>query len=158
AWGVTPHAASGGPPQANLAKLNTAVQFFSETAKVVFPSYAADPGFVQKFTTTMMTFMAYINELEYWKHQDPDYVALAHSNLNVDNAYFWRDEAGNLDCGVLDWGGFGSGCLGHKIWWYLNCSEWQPIQEHLGHYVDTFIQSYHTSGGPALDRDRLLLM
>eukprot|EP00439_Symbiodinium_sp_Y106_P002320 s4517_g1.t1 len=158
AWGVTPHAASGGPPQANLGKLNTAIQFFSETAKVVFPSYAADPEFVQKFTTTMMTFMAYINELEYWKHQDPDYVALAHSNLNVDNAYYWRDEAGNLDCGVLDWGGFGSGCLGHKIWWYLNCSEWQPIQEHLGHYVDTFIQSYRASGGPALDRDRLLLM
>ena len=33
--------------------------------------------------------------------QDPDYVALAHSNLNVDNAYFWRDEAGTSGFEVL---------------------------------------------------------
>ncbi|CAE7205261.1 CPK2, partial [Symbiodinium natans] len=158
AWGVTPHAASGGPPQANLAKLNTAIQFFSDTAKVVFPSYASDPAFVQKFTKTMMTFTGYFNELEFWKHQDPAYVALSHANLNVDNAYFWRDEAATLHCGVLDWGGFGAGCLGHKIWWYLNCSEWQPIQDHLGHYVDTFISAYRDAGGPELDRDRLLHM
>ncbi|OLP92967.1 hypothetical protein AK812_SmicGene25180 [Symbiodinium microadriaticum] len=135
---ATPRARLG-DPQANLAKLNTAVQFFSETAKVVFPSSLWPwPGLEFTYSLHCSSFLGI-------PYKDPDYVALAHSNLNVDNAYFWRDE------------------------------------EHLGHYVDTFIQSwlrpgqadvlshlvlrypafmfwYHTSGGPALDRDRLLLM
>ena len=106
--------------------------------------------------------------------EDPDYVALSHANLNVDNAYYWRDEAstfpetlvmlghicilclwrtnknprwqevelgiqpfgsvlspqaGKLTCGVLDWGGFGASCLGHKLWWYFNCSEFEMLKE-----------------------------
>ena len=31
--------------------------------------------------------------------QDLDYVALSHANLNVDNAYYWRDEA-LMSCGI----------------------------------------------------------
>ena len=102
--------------------------------------------------------------------QNLDYVALSHANLNVDNAYYWRDEAwernmpvtnqliqlqwmfwmftvlilqkfvtndeapkrikaGRLCCGVLDWGGFGATCLGHKLWWYFNCSEFELLKE-----------------------------
>lgn len=38
---------------------------------------------------------------------NPDYVAYAHPNLNVDNAWWFVDkDSKELDCGVLDWGGF----------------------------------------------------
>eukprot|EP00930_Biecheleria_cincta_P022699 TRINITY_DN16543_c0_g1_i1.p1 TRINITY_DN16543_c0_g1~~TRINITY_DN16543_c0_g1_i1.p1 ORF type:complete len:655 (+),score=120.22 TRINITY_DN16543_c0_g1_i1:34-1998(+) len=152
-WGVNPSAASGGAPQATQSKLKAAVQFFSETAAVVFPAYVKRKEFIDKFMSTMMTLSAYSAEIEWWKHQDSDFVALAHANLNVDNAYFWRDEEGQLDCGVLDWGGFGAGCLGHKIWWYLNCAEWDTIEQHLRHLIDIFVATYRDCGGPALDAD-----
>ena len=38
-------------------------------------------------------------------------------------------QAGKLLCGVLDWGGFGASCLGHKLWWYFNCSEFEMLKE-----------------------------
>eukprot|EP00931_Biecheleriopsis_adriatica_P105522 TRINITY_DN80084_c0_g1_i1.p1 TRINITY_DN80084_c0_g1~~TRINITY_DN80084_c0_g1_i1.p1 ORF type:complete len:659 (-),score=158.66 TRINITY_DN80084_c0_g1_i1:108-2084(-) len=158
AWGINPSGPSGGEAQAVMAKLKTAIQFFSETASVVFAPYVASESFIDKFTKTMMTFSAYTREIEFWKHEDLDYIALAHANLNVDNGYFWRDEAGRLDCGVLDWGGFGAGCLGHKIWWYLNCAEWEEIKSNLGHFLESFIATYKDSGGPSLDFASLELM
>ena len=45
-------------------------------------------------------------------HHNDDYVSLAHGNMNVDNAYFWRNEEGSLELGVFDWGGMGCRCLG----------------------------------------------
>lgn len=150
-WGVNPQAASGGPPAATLQKLKVAVEFFSDIAKAVFPPYATDEAFITKFTQTMMTLSAYTREIEFWKHMEPNYVALGHANLNVDNAYFWRDASGKLDCGVLDWGGFGASCVGHKVWWYLNCCEWEDIKKNLSHYVSAFVDTYREHGGPALD-------
>ncbi|CAE8716304.1 unnamed protein product [Polarella glacialis] len=158
AYGVNPQAASGGPPVACLGKLKIAIQFFSETAAAVFPRYVTHEQFISKFTTTMMTLSAYSREIEFWKHQNLDYVALGHANLNVDNAYFWRDEAGTLDCGVLDWGGFGASCLGHKIWWYLNCAEFDQLKSNMNHYISTFIATYHECGGPLLDSDVVEMM
>eukprot|EP00933_Yihiella_yeosuensis_P019283 TRINITY_DN15644_c0_g1_i1.p1 TRINITY_DN15644_c0_g1~~TRINITY_DN15644_c0_g1_i1.p1 ORF type:complete len:620 (-),score=124.09 TRINITY_DN15644_c0_g1_i1:65-1924(-) len=157
-WGVNPFGSSGGPPAGTMSKLKVAITFFSETAAVLFPGYVTTPEYIRKFTSTMMTLMAYSREIEYWKHKNPDYVALAHANLNVDNAYFWRDEEGKLDCGVLDWGGFGQGCLGHKVWWYLNCSEWSQIEENLEHFVNTFVSTYRVTGGPELDSDVMMMM
>eukprot|EP00913_Durusdinium_trenchii_P008714 g8185.t1 len=114
--------------------------------------------------------------------KDTDYVALSHANLNVDNAYYWRDEAGKLLCGVLDWGGFGASCLGHKLWWYFNCSEFEMLKErtdaevtepmaskhwhHLTprsrfgqddfeHFMTTFVDAYRDSGGPRINAKTL---
>ncbi|CAE7882202.1 CPK2, partial [Symbiodinium microadriaticum] len=109
-WGVVLDGPSGGMPQGTMPKLKIGIQFFSKTAAVLFPEYAKTEAYIEKFTRTMMTFVAYTKEIDYWKHLDADYIALTHANLNVDNAYFWRDDQGQLDCGVLDWGGFGAAC------------------------------------------------
>lgn len=34
--------------------------------------------------------------------QNLDYVALSHANLNVDNAYYWRDEAWERNMAVTN--------------------------------------------------------
>ncbi|CAE7560453.1 CPK2, partial [Symbiodinium necroappetens] len=62
----------------------------------MFPDYVRSDAYIEKFTRTMMTFQAYAREIDYWKHLDHDFIALGHANLNVDNAYFWRDEHGKL--------------------------------------------------------------
>lgn len=158
AWGVNANAATGAPPSICMSKLRTAIQFFSNTAKILFPSFAAEPDFISKFTTTMMTLSAYSQEIEFWKHSNPDYVALGHANLNIDNAYFWHDGSGKMDCGVLDWGGFGAGCLGHKVWWYLNCCEFEQLKQNLLHYIAVFVNTYESSGGPRLDLSVMEMM
>jgi len=155
AWGANDTGPSGGPAQAMHSKLRIAIQFFSQTAAHFFPPYAVKEEFIEKFTDVMMTFSAYMNELECWKHENLDYVALSHANLNVDNAYYWRDEAGRLCCGVLDWGGFGATCLGHKLWWYFNCSEFELLKENFREFLQIFVDSYRESGGPQIDLQTL---
>uniref|UniRef100_A0A7S1S643 CHK kinase-like domain-containing protein n=1 Tax=Alexandrium catenella TaxID=2925 RepID=A0A7S1S643_ALECA len=155
AWGCHPWAATGLPPEDLARKLQVAYGFVSDTAKVLYPDYVATEGFREKFLRTMMTRAAYSAEIDFWKNNNPDYVALGHQNLNIDNAYFWRDSDGQLDCGIYDWGGFGSSSLGHKIYWMFNCSDFDQFRENLDHYLDTFISMYRESGGPQLDKGLL---
>jgi len=157
-WLINLNGPSGEDPRTLKPKLRLGLDFVSDTAKVLFPAYAATDAFVEKLRRTMMVLNAYSNELACWKHINQDYIALSHANLNVDNAYFWRDEGSNLDLGVFDWGGMGSMCLGHKLWWWLYCSDYAEFEENLPHYISIFVETYREFGGPSLDDGKLRMM
>jgi len=150
-WGMNPSWCTGEDPRSYVNKLDAAISFFADIAKVVFPDYVQTDEFKTKFKTTMMKRNAYHVEIDFWKHRDIRYVALGHQNLNMDNAYFWRDADGNLDCGIFDFGGFSSFSLPHRIWWGLNCAEFEEIRDNLNEYVDAFIAMYKEYGGPELE-------
>jgi len=158
AWGINPSAATGEAPAEKSRKLEVAHRFFSETAAALYPAYARTPEFKKKWTETMMTWSAYSAEVNYFKNTMMDYVALGHQNLNADNAYFWRDGEGKLDCGLYDWGGFGNSSLPHKLWWCFNCADFDQVQANLPHYIRLFLESYQEAGGPALDYDTFEMM
>merc|ERR1712146_452677 len=100
-----------------------------------FPSFCSEEAFKTKFTSTLMNLNAYAAESMYFRHSNQDYIALAHNNMNVDNAFFWRDDAGELDLGVLDWGAMGQMSVGHKLWWWLYCCEFDILTEHIDAYL-----------------------
>lgn len=149
-YGMRPDACSGQPPQSISNVLKVAIRFCADTAKQLYPEYVTSQDFQKKLFRTMMTANAYAAEIAYWKHSDPDYVSLGHQNLNMDNAYFWRDSHGHLDCGVFDWGGFGSSSLSHRIYWCLNCSEFDVTAASLDEYLEVFAQELESQGGPRL--------
>uniref|UniRef100_A0A7S2M2B3 Aminoglycoside phosphotransferase domain-containing protein n=1 Tax=Zooxanthella nutricula TaxID=1333877 RepID=A0A7S2M2B3_9DINO len=139
-------------------KLTAAIKFFAETAKMLFPPYVTTSGFQNKFRKTMQKLCSYSAEIEYWKHSDPNYVALGHQNLNMDNAYFWRTSEGALDCGIFDFGGFSSSSVAHRIWWGLNCAEFEQIKANLQGYIEAFVALYQDYGGPPLDAGLVRMM
>merc|ERR1711981_308733 len=107
----------------------------------------------------MMTANAYSCELRYWMHQNPSHCALGHQNMNVDNAYFWRDESGDLQCGVFDWGGLGSGSIGVKLWWWFYCSDYEVFRDHIQNFIKTYVDTLKEyGGGVALDSEELFQM
>jgi len=152
AWGMNPNAATNQDPKRYTAVCKSVIKFFGEVAANLYPDYVKTQAFQDKWMKTMMTWNAYANEIQYWLHSNPDYIALGHNNLNQDNAYFWRDASGKLDCGIIDWGGFGVGPLGHKMWWTFNCANFDNFGLSLNEYIDTFIAAYREHGGPQLDR------
>lgn len=88
---------------------------------------------------------------------NPDYIAAMHVNLQADNAFFWRDEYGDLDCGVLDWGGFNRApfCMN-----FLGCLSGADPEIMIGHeegIIRCFRDEYHRCGGPELSLEELLL-
>ena len=52
-----------------------------------------------------------------------DHIALCHWNANVDNAWFWRDDAGRLRCGLLDWGCVSQLNVAMALWGALSAAE-----------------------------------
>merc|ERR1719361_1856423 len=97
---------------------------------------------------------AYAAEHFYWRHVAfPDYVAFTHQNLNVDNAFFWRDDAGQLDAGIFDWGNIKAMGLGHMFYWWVYTAEWEMLVEHARSLSEYFVSAYHEHGGPLLDKD-----
>jgi len=154
AFGMKP-GCSGQPPNQLKAKLDTAMSFMADTGKALFPSFCGTEAWQNKFRGTMMKLNAYLAEMSYWCHSDKDYIAFTHNNLNVDNAYFWRDEAGNLDLGVFDWGSMGSKSLGFKMWWWLYCGEFEEMSANMDRYLDCCVESLQEYGGPRLDKEVL---
>jgi hypothetical protein len=80
-----------------------------------------------------------------------DHVALCHWNANVDNAWFWRDDAGTVACGLLDWGCVSEMNVAMALWGALCSAEndvWEgSFDDLLRHFADEF----RRAGGPALD-------
>lgn len=155
-WGMQP-GCSGQPPKQLKVKLDMALALFSDTGKAIFPAFCSEQAFQSKFRSTLMLLNAYFAELNYWMNSDSDYVGLTHNNLNVDNAYFWRDQEGNLDLGVFDWGGMGSTCLGSKLWWWLYCADYETTTANMDGYLDCFVDNYADAGGPRIDKEVLRL-
>ena len=44
----------------------------------------------------------YIQEISFYQFLIPEYRCLAHPNAQIDNAMFWKNEHGALECGLLD--------------------------------------------------------
>jgi hypothetical protein len=157
-WGMNPNGASGENPKMVDAKLKNAFKFITGTGSVVFPEWTRTEQFGHKFFDVMLKVNAYVAEMNYWMHINPDYTSLGHLNLNVDNAYFWRDNEGKLDCGVFDWGGLGLASCGSKLWWWYYCMDYADFKTNIKSLLETYVATYKEHSGLQLDKDELYEM
>ncbi|MEO5586990.1 MAG: hypothetical protein ABIQ81_04780 [Novosphingobium sp.] len=88
---------------------------------------------------------------------NPDLIALCHWNANLDNAWFWRDDADVLHCGLMDWGHAGQLNLAFSLWGCLSGACLEVWDHHLGELIDLFIEELAANGGPRLTHDALAL-
>jgi len=154
-WRMNPGAATGQVPKQVDVMLNNALKFWTGTGKAVFPEWVSSEKFGKKFKNTMLKVNAYSAELNYWMHMNTDYTSLGHMNLNVDNAYFWRDDEGKLDCGVFDWGGLSVASCGSKLWWWYYCMDYANFKDNIKEYLECYIDTYKEHCGLQLDKDEL---
>eukprot|EP00913_Durusdinium_trenchii_P032724 g30632.t1 len=148
AFGVQP-GCSGQPPKMLKTgrRVDMGIELWSSVGAVLFPSFTKDTAWQTKFTATMMKLNAYAGESQYFMHHNDDYVSLAHGNMNVDNAYFWRNDSGALELGVFDWG--------FKLWWWLYCADFEVLDGHFDQFLDCHVESYQSAGGPKIDKEVL---
>eukprot|EP00747_Dinoflagellata_sp_TGD_P182272 gnl/TRDRNA2_/TRDRNA2_36459_c0_seq1.p1 gnl/TRDRNA2_/TRDRNA2_36459_c0~~gnl/TRDRNA2_/TRDRNA2_36459_c0_seq1.p1 ORF type:complete len:593 (+),score=127.09 gnl/TRDRNA2_/TRDRNA2_36459_c0_seq1:75-1853(+) len=155
AWGMGPHCTGLQEPEYK-AKIKMGAEFISEIGKALFPPKVADPKFVNEtWKKAIGITNAYKAEIQFWVHRKPEYIVWSHGNLNVDNVFFWRNEDGTLDVGLLDWGGAGISSIGWKLWWWLYSAEFDFLNEKIDQLMEFFIDEYKSSGGPQLEADEL---
>ncbi len=85
-----------------------------------------------------------------------DYTGLCHPNLNIDNAWYWRNGAGELQAGLIDWGGAGQMSIAQAFCGMLMMPDPYMYLELRDDVMATFIAEYAAKGGLLLDPAKLL--
>jgi hypothetical protein len=86
-----------------------------------------------------------------------DLMAFCHWNANIDNAWFWRGDDGELACGLLDWGNVGQVNVVTALSSCLTFAEPDFVVGHLDHLLSLFAMVFEEAGGGPLDPDALEL-
>ena len=132
---------------------------FVELASKLFPAPLTNAAWLKRFKAEVIECAEYATAVNNYI-QRPDLVALSHVNLQVDNAFFWREseDAAELECGLLDWYNLAR-APAVRVWGgCLSGCEPSVLMEHGLEIMEAFASEYHRHGGPKVDAAELLLM
>mmetsp|Transcript_35014 Transcript_35014/g.92768 ORF Transcript_35014/g.92768 Transcript_35014/m.92768 type:complete len:509 (-) Transcript_35014:52-1578(-) len=147
----------------NSAKADQLIRFLSETAAAVFPEEVKDKAWLETWKAEMLHVMDYGFEIACFcmgagTASPQDYMCLTHNNLQIDNAYFWRNEANEVEVGLLDWGVLACGPIIAACQGCISGASTEVLLEHRDNFLKALADSYEENGGPKLDVDRLKVM
>jgi hypothetical protein len=147
-------AAVGEPPPLTPQRLHRRIARlaeFAETHPCLLPDNVRTAEFLARMDAEAQRVLG--AEAAIWDHltEAKDYIALSHWNANVDNAWFWSDDRGELQCGLMDWGCVSQLNVAMAIWGAMSGAETTMWDNHFGELVALFCREVHASGGPLLD-------
>lgn len=143
------------PSDESAGRIDRLVDFIGRIAPQLFIREGTDPAFLKQWREDLLFGLANKDAVIAWLHANPDYTGLCHSNLNIDNAWYWRDDAGALHVGLLDWGGTGQMSIGQALSSMLMMPEPEAYTALVREAINGFIAEYHAAGGLALDPETL---
>jgi hypothetical protein len=133
------------------AKLAT-LKDFAAAHPGLFPDGLGDPAFLDRFAADAMEVLAMQDAIRRHLNGEPDLITLCHWNMNLDNAWFWRDGAGALQVGLLDWGSVGQMNLAQSFFGMICAAETDFLDAHEGELIALLLEEYGALGGPAVDQ------
>ena len=140
--------------QAKVARL---AKFVTHTAPQLFVADASQPGFMERWADDVLFGLAHKDAVIAGLHADPDYTGLCHPNLNVDNAWYWRDPSGQLHIGLLDWGGAGQMSIAQALSGMMMMPQPERYDELLDLVMTTVVDELAERSGVILDPSELRL-
>jgi len=137
--------------------LNRVTRYSEFAAKFpqLLPSNIRTPEFLTQLAIDIPRFLRREFSIKEYLHRNPDFIALCHWNANVDNAWFWRNVEGELECGLMDWGRVGQMNVALSIFGSLSAAEIEIWDSHLTELLTHFVTELRICGGPAIDAEEL---
>ena len=152
-------AAEADPPipwdDAQLGEKVAAIGALVTGSPQLFPAAVRAPDFTARLERDALAFLRHEAAVRRFLQADPRFVALTHWNTNLDNAWFWRDAAGVLRCGLLDWGMVRQMNLAYGLWGGLSAADGAMLEGHLDDLLALFARELTERGGPVLPLDLL---
>jgi len=130
---------------------------FAASCPQLLPPHVASAQFIARLERDAVLFLRHEATIKRFLHADRDFIALCHWNTHIDNAWFWRDAAGTLQCGLLDWGRVRQMNVAYALWGGLCGASLEIWDEHLDELLAVFSGELHAHGGPRLDAAELRL-
>jgi hypothetical protein len=140
--------------QAKLEKLLA----FAADAPQLFPERIRDGDFLLRFAREAPLVLEHELAIRSYLNESADCIALCHWNMNLDNAWFWRDAQGELRAGLLDWGSVGQMNIAQAFYGMTCAAEADFLHAHRRDLMALFTEEYRRYGGPAIDLDELALL
>lgn len=122
----------------------------------LLPDNIRAPAFLAQLADEAPRFIACAPAAAAALTRNPDMIALCHWNANVDNAWFWRNADGALECGLMDWGNVSQMNVAMALWGALSAAETDIWNHHLEELLALFVHEFANCGGSALDTRELL--
>ena len=117
----------------------------------LLPANIRSAGFHEALRRDVPRFLEHEQAIKRWLYGWPDCIVFAHWNANIDNAWFWRDDAGTLECGFIDWGRVGPMNVASALWGSLSGAEIALWDDHLEELIALFAAEFEGAGGGAMD-------
>ena len=138
-----------------LAEKIAILRSFVHDYPQLLPPALRDAAFLDSFAADVMLVPTIERDLLATLQRDAEAVALCHWNMNVDNAWFWRDGDGVLRAGLLDWGSAGQMHLAQAFFGMTCAAEPDFLDHHRDELLALLVEEYRQRGGPALRPERL---
>ena len=124
---------------------------FAENFPQMLPENIRTPGFIEKLRGEVVLFVENESKIHEFLQSVPDFIALCHWNANIDNGWFWRNENGVRECGLLDWGRVGQMSIARTLYGGISGAEPEFWGAHADSLLTLFADEYHRCGGPAIN-------
>jgi hypothetical protein len=144
-------------PEAKVLQWATRLFDFADRHPQLFPDSVRTPGLRERFLADLPVVLAAGDRIRQVLHGDPDLIAFAHWNANIDNCWFRRGADGRLEAGFLDWANAGQLSVAQSITGAISGAEPALWEEHLDELLTVFVDEYAAGGGPRLDLDEVRL-
>ena len=144
-------------PEEKLIQRANRMFDFVERYPKLFAQNVRAPELREQFIRDIPDLVAAEGRIREVLYGNPEFIAFAHWNANIDNCWFWRDADGMLQCGFMDWANAGQISVAQSVSGAISGAEPFIWNEHLDELLTVFIQEYATHGGPRLGLDELRL-
>jgi hypothetical protein len=144
----------------NASRLQNRVSRYADFAAEfprLLPEHIRSPSFIQEFRDAVPRFSKHEHAMREFLHRDPAFIALCHWNANIDNAWFWRNARGAMQCGLMDWGRAGQMNVAAALYGSLSSAEPEVWDEHLDSLLHLFVEEFSRCGAAPLDPETLQL-
>ena len=144
----------------SATQLRTRVARFSGFAARfprLLPSSITESEFVSQLAVQVVKVAEQERAIKQFLHSKPEFIALCHWNANIDNAWFWRDSRGKLECGLIDWGHASQMNVAMALWGALSAAEIELWERHADDLLALFVTEFRNAGGPIVEVDELRL-
>lgn len=155
-----PDTASSDPIRYSEEKLHAVLAQCAEFAArhpQLLPAEVRTPAFIEKMRRDAFRIREHEATIQRFLRGNADLIALCHWNAHIDNAWFWRDTQGVLQCGLIDWGRVNQITMGSALWGCLSAAHHDIWQQHLDELLALFVSEYHQHGGAKIAVEELKL-
>jgi hypothetical protein len=130
---------------------------FVERYPQLFPANVREPGLQEEYLRDLPDVVTARDAITARLLDNPDFIAFAHWNANIDNCWFEREPDGTLRAGFLDWANAGQLSVAQSICGAISGAEPPVWDDHLDELLEVYIEEYDAHGGPRLDLAELRL-